>query len=71
MKVRTFLDLMDGYFEIRQFGHHDILYKSDCDDCAIFDIYKDYKIVGFSATSRTEIDNYDNVTVMPGVIIYV
>ena len=71
MKLRTFFDLMDGYFQIRQTETDKILFDSYDDSYDEFEKYKDHKIVCLSATSKVYFDNYDRVTFTPGVIVYV
>ena len=71
MKLRTFFDLMDGYFQIRQTETDKVLFDSYDDDYNKFEKYQNHEIICLGATSKINVDNYDNVTVMPGVIVYI
>lgn len=71
MKVRTFFDLMDGYFQIRQTETDKILFDSHDDSYDKFEKYQNHTVICLGATTKIDVDNYDNVTVMPGVIVYI
>lgn len=71
MKLKTFFDMMDGEFQIRKIETDELLFDSYDDSYTIFEKYKDFKIVGFSVVSKTDIDNYQNVTVTPSVTVYI
>jgi hypothetical protein len=71
MKLSTFFDLMDGEFQIRQVETEEILFDSYDDSHTIFEKYKNFKIVGFSIVSKTETNDYQVVSVIPCVVVYV
>lgn len=71
MKLSTFFDMMDGEFQIRQIETDELLFDSYDDSYTKFEEYKDFKIVGFSITSKIDTNNYQNVTITPSVIAYI
>lgn len=71
MKLKTFFELMEREFQIRKVETNELLFDSYDDGYSIFEKYKDFKIVGFGVISKTEINEYQTVTIVPGVIVYI